>query len=182
MTPGLFFVIGASGAGKTAAVRALEARRIAGVRCYFFDSVGVPTPDVMEREWGSGEKWQEQMTKRWIERMAANADGVQLAVLDGQTRPSFIQPHLAPAGVGHARILLLDCTPAVRVARLSGPRGQPELAGDSMHAWAAYLRGQADALGLRVLDTSDMSIEGVADVLQQEIDALRDGRPASDIE
>jgi len=182
VTPGLFFVIGASGAGKTAAVRALETRRVAGVRCYFFDSVGVPTPEVMEREWGSGEKWQEQMTKRWIERRAANADGVQLAVLDGQTRPSFIQPHLAPAGVGHARILLLDCTPAVRVARLSGPRGQPELAGDSMHAWAAYLRGQADALGLRVLDTSDMSIEGVADVLQQEIDALRDGRPALDIE
>lgn len=45
-----------------------------------------------------------------------------------------------------------------------------------MHAWAAYLRGQADALGLRVLDTSDMSIDGVADVLQQEIAVLRGHR------
>ena len=173
MTPALLFVVGASGAGKTASVRALEVRRISGVRCYFFDSIGVPTPEVMEREWGSGERWQEQMTKRWIERLAANADGVELAVLDGQTRPSFIQPHLARAGIGQARILLLDCTPAVRMARLRGPRGQPELAGHTMHAWAAYLRGQADALGLRVLDTSGMSIEGVTDVLQEEIDTLR---------
>ena len=173
MTPALLFVVGASGAGKTAAVRALEARRMSGVRCYFFDSIGVPTPEVMEREWGGGENWQEQMTKRWIERLAANTDGAELAVLDGQTRPAFIQPHLARAGIGHARILLLDCTRAVRVARLRGPRGQPELAGDRMDAWAAYLRGQADALGLRVLDTSEIPIEGVADVLQAEIDALR---------
>jgi len=42
-----------------------------------------------------------------------------------------------------------------------------------MDAWAVYLRGQADALGIRVLDTSDMTIEGVADVLQQELEALR---------
>ena len=171
--PALLFVVGASGAGKTAAVHALEARRLSGVRCHYFDSIGVPTPEVMEREWGSGENWQEQMTRQWIERLAANADAVELAVLEGQTRPSFIQPPLTRIGIGHARILLLDCTPTVRMARLRGPRGQPELAGDRMDAWAAYLRGQADALGLRVLDTSEMSIEGVADVLQEEIEALR---------
>lgn len=146
---------------------------MSGVRCYYFDSIGVPTPEVMEREWGSGENWQVQMTKRWMERLAANPDTVDLAVLEGQTRPSFIQPQLARIGIGHARILLLDCTPVVRMARLRGPRGQPELAGDRLDAWAAYLRGQADALGLRVLDTSEMSIEGVADVLQEEIEGLR---------
>lgn len=64
MTPALLFVVAASGAGKTAAVRALEARRMSGVGCYCFDSIGAPTPEVMEREWGSGEHWQEQMTKR----------------------------------------------------------------------------------------------------------------------
>jgi len=42
-----------------------------------------------------------------------------------------------------------------------------------MHACAVYLRGQADALGLRVLDTSDMSIDGVVDVLKDMIDELR---------
>ena len=71
----------------------------------------------------------------------------------------------------------MDCTPAVRLTRLRGSRGQPELAGERMDAWAVYLRGQADALGIRVLDTSNMTIEGVADVLQQELEALRAAAP-----
>ena len=173
VTPAILFVVGASGVGKTAAVRTLEARRMTGVRCYFFDSIGIPTAEVIEQEWGSGEKFQEEMTKSWIERLATNEDNAEVAVLDGQTRPSFIQPHLARAGIGHACLLMLDCVTTVRNARLRGPRGQPELASDTMGAWAAYLRGQADALGLRVLDTSDISIEEVADVLQEESEALR---------
>lgn len=173
MKPAILFVIGASGAGKTAAVEALRSRRLPGVQCYFFDSIGVPSPAEMNREWGSGENWQEQMTKRWIERLAANVDNCQVAVLDGQTRPSFIQPHLAPAGIRHARILLLDCTPAVRAQRLRDMRGQPELANDRMDAWAVYLRGQADALGLRVLDTSAVSVQEAANAVAEEVRALR---------
>jgi len=173
VTPALLLVVGASGAGKTAAVRTLQARALPGVRCYYFDTIGVPAPAVMEREWGGGEQWQEYATKTWIDRLVANPDGAELAVLDGQTRPSFIQPHLARAGVRYARILLLDCAPAVRAARLRGPRAQPELATQRMDAWAVYLRGQADALGLSVLDTSDRSIEAVADALQRELDELR---------
>lgn len=42
-----------------------------------------------------------------------------------------------------------------------------------MENWAAYLRGQADALGIRVVDTSQLSIERVADALQDEIERLR---------
>jgi hypothetical protein len=48
-----------------------------------------------------------------------------------------------------------------------------------MEAWAAYLRGQADALGLRVLDTSAMSVERVADALAEDVAALRNP-PLSD--
>ena len=36
--PGLLVVTGASGAGKTTLVRALDARRLDGVRCYYFDA------------------------------------------------------------------------------------------------------------------------------------------------
>jgi hypothetical protein len=42
-----------------------------------------------------------------------------------------------------------------------------------MDSWAAYLRGQADALRLRVIDTSDCSVAQVADILQKEVEALR---------
>ena len=134
MIPSLLFVIGASGAGKTAAVRALEARRIAGVRCYYFDTIGVPTQAEMERKWGSGEAWQKQTTKRWIERFARNDDSVECAVLEGQTRPSFVQPAVIAAAIPHSRVLLLDCSALTRRSRLAGPRGQPELASDRMDA------------------------------------------------
>lgn len=48
----ILVITGASGAGKTANVRALDARAIPGVRCFYFDSIGVPTVDVMERDYG----------------------------------------------------------------------------------------------------------------------------------
>src|SRR5262245_19570221 len=40
-TPGILVVTGASGSGKTATVRALEARALSGVRCYYTDRVEV---------------------------------------------------------------------------------------------------------------------------------------------
>lgn len=173
VTPAILFVTGASGAGKTAAVRVLTARGLPGVRCHHFDTIGVPAPEIMKRDWGGGERWQEDATRRWIEHLVANQDGAQCAVLEGQTRPSFIQPWIAGAGVRCTRILLLDCTPAVRAARVAGPRGQPELATRQMDAWAVYLRGQADALQLPVLDTTDMSVAEVADALARELDTLK---------
>ena len=69
MTPSLLFVIGASGAGKTAAVRALDARELPGVRCHYFDSIEVPPAEIMERDFGSGEGWQAHATARWIARL-----------------------------------------------------------------------------------------------------------------
>src|ERR1051325_948540 len=172
-TPALLFVVGASGAGKTAAVRALETRALPGVRCYYFDTIGVPGPPCMERDGDGGERWQEDAPKRWIERLVANLDQVEVAVLEGQTRPSFIEPLVVRAGVKHSRIVLLDCVPEVRAERLRRPRDQPDLASRQMQEWAAYLRGQADALGLTVLDTSRTSIEAVADGLHQELVILQ---------
>jgi len=173
MSPAILFVIGASGAGKTAAVEALEQQRLSGLGCYHFDSIGVPSAQVMEQEWGAGERWQEEATMRWIDRLAANPDRVKIAVLEGQTRPSFIQPSIQRLGVRRSRIVLLDCQPAIRGRRLAGPRAQPQLSNERMDAWAAYLRGQADALGLPVLDSTNRSIAEVADLLREHIDMLR---------
>jgi hypothetical protein len=171
--PAMLVVAGASGAGKTAAVQALQARQLPGVRCHYFDAIGVPSAEEMEREFGGSEQWQAAMTHRWIERLTADAGGGRIAVLDGQVRPSVVRAALAGAGVRVARIVLLDCTPAVRLARLSGPRAQPELATARMDAWAAYLRGQADAFGLPVLDTSGLTVAATADELQRQAEALQ---------
>ena len=46
-----------------------------------------------------------------------------------------------------------------------------------MNLWAVYLRGQADALGLPVIDTSEMSNESVADRVEElaEVRARAEG-------
>lgn len=160
--PGILIVTGASGAGKTTLVRELESRQLDGVGCYYLDSIGVPTADEMTRRFGGPDAWQAWATQEWVSRLCENADGVTVAVLDGQVRPSLARAVLAAAGVRNAEIVLVDCAPAVRNARLRGPRGQPDLACADMDCWAAYLRGQADALDLPIVDSTESVADGVA--------------------
>ena len=165
----ILVVTGASGAGKTATVRALDARAVPGVQCFYFDSIGVPTAEVMERDYGGGEQWQASATAEWIARLGGLPASVRVAVLDGQTRPSFVFDAAARAAPGTVHVVLLDCSPDVRAARLRGPRQQPELANDRMDSWAAYLRGQADALNLTVIDTSLLTVSEAAEELEQVV-------------
>jgi dephospho-CoA kinase len=164
-SPAIVVVTGASGAGKTTLVKALEQRELDGIRCYYFDSIGVPSTEEMTRQFGSPAVWQETMTRQWIARLARPEEGVRIAVLDGQVRPSFLRTAFAEVGVTNGRVILVDCSHEVREARLRGPRKQPDLASRDMAAWAAYLRGQADALALPVLDTSALTIGAATDRL-----------------
>jgi hypothetical protein len=175
--PAILVVTGASGAGKTASVRALESLSLPGVRCFYFDSVGVPGTEEMERAYGGGEGWQAAMTAQWMRRLVT--EETEVAVLDGQTRPSIVRAAIAAVAAPWSTIVLLDCSPEERGRRLAGPRGQPELASEGMSAWAAYLRGQADALGLPVVDTTEVSFELVAAKLAAAVERLRQARAAA---
>src|SRR5262249_18221332 len=95
--------------------------------------------------------WQAVTTRAWLERLAADPDGTDVYVLDGQTRPSFIRSAVERVGAALVRVVLLDCAAHARHARLTGPRGQPELSHPRMDCWAMYLRGQADAFDLPVI-------------------------------
>ena len=177
-TLSILFVTGASGSGKTATVRALEARALSGVRCCYFDSVGVPSAE----SWGSGgpEGWQAVTTTEWIRRLAADPDGAEVYVLDGQTRPSFVRSAVEVIHGAHVRIVLLECAPAVRHARLVALRGQPELSNPQMDSWAAYLRGQADALNLPVIDTTNLGIDAAVAALAVYLQQVRIERAAAE--
>ena len=89
-------------------------------------------------------------------------------------RPSAVRAAFARHGVARGEVVLVDCDYAERNARLRGPRGQPELATPQMDCWAAYLRGQADALGLPVLDTTSKSPEESVRALREHVTLLLD--------
>jgi adenylylsulfate kinase-like enzyme len=167
--PVIVVVTGASGVGKTTLVRELEDRKIPGLGCYYFDAVGVPEPANMRAEFGSDESWQAATTHRWVAHLATNPDRLEVTVLDGQIRPSEVLNAFNRYGVGKGNILLIDCSHSVREARLRRERDQPELASPRMSEWAAYLRGQADALGLPILDTSTLSVADATNVLVEHI-------------
>jgi hypothetical protein len=168
----IFIVTGASGAGKTVAVQALERRELSGVRCFYFDSIGVPTAEEMERAFARGASWQAWATDEWLQWLHGLGPETRVAVLDAQTRPSHVLGPRAKPGARTVHVVHLDCSTDVRNARLRLLRGQPELATPQMDCWAAYLRGQADALNLPVIDTTLRSIEEVADQLEAIVRSL----------
>jgi hypothetical protein len=165
----ILVVTGASGAGKTTLLRRVELQGIAGASFHYFDSIGVPSIEQMVLRYGSPANWQIAMTDQWIERLARQEGG--LCVLEGQVRPTAVRAAFARHHVdGH--VLLLDCVHAVREARLRDDRQQPELTSLDMACWASYLRGQADALDLPVLDTSASTIDDSMKALHAHISAL----------
>lgn len=167
--PAVLIVTGASGVGKTTVVDALREQYLPGVGCQHFDSIGVPTPEEMTERFGSGAGWQLWAMRQWAIRFARNDEGVAVAVLDAQVRPTDAAAALAEAGIERVVVILLDCDHGTRHERLRGPRGQPELASVDMDCWAAYLRGQADALGLSVIDTSRLSVDDVVTELAEGV-------------
>jgi hypothetical protein len=139
--PAIVVVTGASGSGKTAAVCALESRALPGVRCYHFDAVGVPRLEDMCRDFGGPERWQSLTTQRWLERLAADPDGAEVYVLDGQTRPSFVRRAADRAQVALARVVLLDCAPP------SATRDSSDLAGSPNSRIRRWIAGRPTCVG-----------------------------------
>ncbi|MEM1116258.1 MAG: AAA family ATPase [Bacteroidota bacterium] len=169
----ILLVTGASGAGKTTLAEALAARTLAGVGVHHADREGVPSASEMTAQAGSPEAWQRQALGAWVDRLVANASGHRVSVLESQFRPHEALQALAQRGAD-GRVILIDCAHAERNARLAA-RGQPGLATAQMNQWAAYLKGQADALDLTVIDTTDRSVEASADALDAEVRALLGG-------
>jgi hypothetical protein len=131
----------------------------------------------MERAYGSAEEWQASATREWLVRLADLPSDVTLAVLDGQTRPSFPfegATRVAPHAV-HCRAsgLFFGGTEhkAAHFAQATGARRC------EMDHWAAYLRGRADALNLTVIDTTSMTVAQAADEFGQPL--APDLRPCS---
>lgn len=147
--PAIIVLTGASGAGKTTLICKLNELAIPGVKGINCDRVKIENDETLD----AGE-WQANVLRYWISYLTQSETGIELAVLDTQIRPHLALEVLSQASIVYAEIVLVDCEPIKRNERLRSGRGQPELANPQMDCWAAYLRGQADALKLSVIDTS----------------------------
>jgi hypothetical protein len=149
----LYFITGSPGAGKTTLLKRVVADYYPVLWTGHVDAAGSP---------GRGTEWVELAA-----RGAANPS--PLLVVDGQERPDVMLRAARDAQLRAFDILLIDCDHSERRRRLLEDRAQPELDHRDVYCWAAYLRGQADALGLEVLDTTTQDIPTAARALAQSI-------------
>lgn len=159
----LVVLVGASGAGKTTIAKAIETQRPKVADVFFFDRIGVPTPEAMISGWGSREVWQRATTLEWMRRFANPPDRQTPVLFEGQMRFSFVEEGLRLAGIDDARIVLVDCDNRIRSSRLHGERVQPNLANPRMMSWAEHLRLEARAGGYDILDTSALTLDQSVD-------------------
>ena len=168
MNPKLVILTGASGSGKTAIAREIEANH-PEIAVFRFDSIGVPSPEIMAtygRGYQPGGAWQRTMTLRWFERIASVLKSGQRVLFEGQMRIAFVQEALDAQGITGARIICVECDDATRTARLTHDRRQPELANESMMGWSRYLHQETIAAGYEILDTTALSLtESIQHVL-----------------
>ena len=156
----LVIFTGASASGKTTITKRIAAKAAPAINCLYFDSIGVPEPEQMIAEFGSGENWQRVKIFDWIKRIQQEfVSKGKLVLFEGQMRISFIFEACAAAKITNYKTILIDCDDASRESRLRINRRQPELADASMMNWARFLRKEADANSILKLDTTRSSIE-----------------------
>jgi hypothetical protein len=155
--------------GKTTIAQSVEKLALPNCEVHFFDSVGVPSVEQMRREYGPGHEpggaWQRAMTLHWVRRIRAILKGGTSVLLEGQMRIAFVKEALAENQISSAYIILLDCDDTTRAERLHVHREQPDLANLDMMTWARYLREEAYAADVRVLDTGRLSVAECVSVI-----------------
>jgi adenylate kinase family enzyme len=153
----IYFVIGASGSGKTTIVKRFEKAISGHFVSIYFDSIGIPAFEEMKKEYGSIEEWQRMKTIDWVKKIVEEKLTSSNVVFDAQVRPSFIQEACALYQVEY-KVVLFDCSDAERKKRLI-LRGQEELADENMMNWAAFLRRRCQEQHYTIIDNSHMTID-----------------------
>ena len=155
----IIWLTGASGVGKTTLLQNLKEKYTGNTAWEFlhFDSIGVPSNEEMVKEYGSGENWQRAKTFEWIERMVNGYSNKEMVVMDGQSNMEFIKAGFEKQNFTNYKIILLNCEQDIMIKRLIGERQQAWLASEDMKNWLKFLRNQAQALNISIIDTSKIT-------------------------
>ena len=111
-------------------------------------------------------------TKKWVKKMGESLT-TKPAILDGQTRPSFIEEACKENGVKSYEVILFDCNDEVRNQRLVN-RGHPELANDRMTNWAKYLREESLSRNYKIVDNTNLTEEESKEMLLKILNETKD--------
>jgi len=135
----IYFITGSSGSGKTTLLKSIGGCFDYSVSLHHIDD-------------------EDNLT---LENLFTNSlnSGSQKLILEGSKKPTDVKLVASQNGVSKLKILLIDCGHEERKRRLIEDRKQPELDNLDIYAWAAYLRGQADALNIEVIDTTSSDIK-----------------------
>lgn len=165
----IFFITGASGVGKTTLVNELRKKYNSMPWSFFhFDSIGVPSVMEMEKEFGMASRWQEVKTKEWIDKLINTCHDEKI-FFEGQVNLQFIRNAFRKQNFKNYEIILLDCTEKEMGDRLADKRAQPELFTNHMINWLRYVRNQAREMGAKVIDTTNLSPEGVLTLFEEAV-------------
>ena len=143
------FITGASGAGKTTVLQALE-KALPDASMNYFDSIGVPSP----KEMSDPQSWQETTTHEWVKKLA-DIKGKKLIFLEGQFNPAFAVAALKKQAITDYKIICLHAEKDLREKRLTESRKQPELATNDMENFARFLKEKTLEMGGTVIESSE---------------------------
>jgi len=162
----LYIIIGASGAGKTTAARALENKRSDIQFCYPDKEQYIPSEEEMLKEYGSSSNWQKAKTIEWVKSIKEKYLNEKAVLMDTQSRYEFIETACAENNIKDFQVILFDCEDLIRNQRIH-TRGQPHLANPKMDDWARFLREDAKKHNCIIIDTTDMSVKDAGTSLEE---------------
>lgn len=124
----IYFIIGASGSGKTVSLEPLK-NLLPEFTLYDFDDIGVPD--------NADKKWRQEATEEWIKKLSSGSRLNDICLL-GQMVPAEIVSSPSATNLDEIHIILLDCSDEVRVQRLR-KRNTYGINQNTLN-WAAWLR------------------------------------------
>lgn len=164
----LYFLIGASGVGKTTASSLLENKRKNIKFIYPDKEMIIPSKEEMVKIFGSVENWQKDQTVKRVKRIKDEFLNNQPVLIDTQSRFEFINNACKESQIDNFQVILFDCEDFTRNERLN-ERGQPHLISQDMDNWAKFLREDCKKNNCSIIDTTNLTVGEMTDALENII-------------
>ena len=164
----LYFLIGASGVGKTTASSLLENKRKDIKFIYPDKEMVIPSKEEMINLFGSVENYQKDQTVKRVKRIKDEFLNNQPVLIDTQSRFEFIKNACKENQIDNFQVILFDCEDSIRNERLH-MRGQPHLINQDMDNWAKFLREDCKKNKCVIVDTTSLKIHEMMESLENII-------------